>query len=859
MRKSSVGNAKIPEWVGTEKEQLKPSSAATFRSKAADGSPDSWYVTRYPIVVAAKEWVVERSTAMMPSRKKKSIIRIEIRRKADQPLGIHGYRDLEEGSVLSDWNDIISEGDIIIFNILRPENDNKLLAKASSFTKDLIKKESSSESLSTLGFKGADGPDNDTPLTEAWTIKHSAPISKTSMKRNGARCNISIESITKVAKNEYTMSFSSEAEAKSFIRFVSEVKSTHVNLAQNSIKNTIDTRSVNTHTSSIDFLIEIISATDLKPLKRFGSRNSYVSVHYGGKKIHQTEVEKNTLDPIWTIKSNSMFMFTLYPEEYYNSDLLFEVRDFSQTMQYKTLGTVFLSTNELIKANGERIVKSLKDLNVGKNVQGYLAIRCRRANQNDKDFFDAPQKKQMAVKRRLTSFTQPLYSKQNPTLQMERKKTINGKNHYFVRPMDPSGKITYLTKDQMNETCKLPSQNWTVAGSGELGELYLEILSCDDLPNLDIGLPRNKTDAFANIVFEDAIMSTEVVRDTLNPRFMPWTRRAFKLNVHDLNSRLYIGVFDHDFRGLKYDPIGRVAIPLHRFTPGTVYNLSYDLYDSSEVTKRHVRGQINIRMSIKWKGQRSLFFNSLTSQEEFTVNFESKRDYDHAEYTVQGYDDQREYNLKTILGYVEELTQYQSVLVTITEGLKTVIFWRGHFDFKFLFCIKLKLPLHSMTMLAFGIVLTEFPQYSVSVFFASIAWFMLGLLDNSYKRPSLWHRPPLFKNLFLRLLTGGCRPTTIDPMQYKEEDDEYMDIQNARVEKYKKMSKEFWADVPLDDVDEDLDDTKMKVLHKEALRNSMNPMKMQMFMNQLFPVQRLLADVVHGMRLAERLLSWDLR
>ena len=832
---------KVRDWIDTdEKEKLK----LTIPAIMSDDDAANWYASRYPIVVDSKEWVVERSRAMMSSRKKKLLIRIDLRREAHKPLGIHGYHDIEKGSISNDWNDIITEGDIIILNVSRPESEgsNKPIVKASNFS--LLKKTTSSEDMSSLGFKGTDGD---------WVVESSAPISKTSIKRNGARCNISIDTLTSISStDDFTVSFSSEAEAYTFIQFVRDIKSTHTCIAQNSIKNTIDSASVNTNTSSIDFIIEIISATDLIPPKGFGSRNSYVIVRHGGKKIHKTEVEKNTLDPIWTIKSKSIFIFTLYPEEYYNADLVFDVRDsFHPNL---ILGQLHFSNEDLIKAKGERITRNLKNLETGEDVQGCLAIRCRRANQNDKDFFHAPQKKQMVVKRRLTSFIQPLYSKQNPTLQMERKKTINGEKHYFVRPMDPSGKVTYLTKEQMNETCKLPSENWTVAGSGELGELYLEILSCKGLPNLDFGLPRNKTDAFANVVFEDAIVSTEVVRDTLNPKFMPWTRRAFKLHIHDVNSRLYIGVFDHDFGGNKYDPIGRVSIPIHRFTPGTVYNLSYDLYDSSEVSKRKIRGQINLRMSIKWKGQRSLFFNSLQSQEEFTVNFDSKRDYDNAEYTVHGYDDQREYSLKTLLGYVEELIHYRSVLANIAEGLKTVIFWRGHYDFTFLFCIRLKLPLHSMIMLAFGIVLTEFPQYSVSVFFASIAWLMLGLLGNGYKRPSLWHRPPLFRNLILRLLTGGCRPTTIDPMQYMEEDNEYMDKQNAMAEKYQKMSEEFWVGVT--DEFDDLDDTKMKVLYKDAMKN---PLKMQMFKSQLFPIQRLLADIVHGMRLAGRVLSWDLR
>lgn len=382
--------------------------------------------------------------------------------------------------------------------------------------------------------------------------------------------------------------------------------------------------------------------------------------------------------------------------------------------------------------------------------------------------------------------------------------------------------------------------------------MYVEILSCNGLPNLDFG-PRNRTDAFANLVFEDAICTTEVVRDSLNPRFMPWTRRAFKFNVQQVNSLLYIGIFDHDFRGRRYDPVGRVAIPLLNFTPGTVFNLSYDIYDSAEVFKRKHRGEINIRLSMNWRNQRRLFLASLRDSEQFTVNLSSKQDYDCAEYTVMGYDDIREYNMKTLYGYVNELLEYQALTVYIREGLKTVIFWRAHYHFNFLWCIKMKLPFNSMIMFCFGIVFTEKPEYTVSLLFASIAWLMLGLLDMNYKRPSLWHRPPLFKNLVYRFLTGSCRPTTIDPLQYKEEDEEFLDRRKARQQQYMNMANDFANNVN-EDLQE-LDDVKMKTLYRDAF---IKPMRIDLFKKQLYPVQRTLADVVYRVRLLGRVFSWDL-
>ena len=133
-----------------------------------------------------------------------------------------------------------------------------------------------------------------------------------------------------------------------------------------------------------------------------------------------------------------------------------------------------------------------------------------------------------------------------------------------------------------------PSTNWVEAGSGGIGKLYVEILGCDSLPNMDGAAGLNasdKTDAFCCAVFEDCIVNTDVIGNTLNPRWMPWSQRAFAFNVANPSSTLFLGVFDHDpemgagqivargVNGTVHDPVGRVVINTTNFRPGTVYNL----------------------------------------------------------------------------------------------------------------------------------------------------------------------------------------------------------------------------------------------------------------------------------------------
>jgi hypothetical protein len=869
-----IDEKKPLRWVDTNEHQQawKPMSPNGFSGgKMSHDDPEQWYAKRFPIVVAAKEWDVGRSRAsMLPTKKKIGKVRIEVRRKSDKPLGIHGYRDLEEGSQFSNWSELLMDGDVIVFNILKREYEGSISAAATATSPNLRNsgktqesqgtrgvpqlRPSSSGSVSTIGFRGVDDSiQRLSSLMEApgqWSVKVSTPISKISVSRDGSRCNTTLGNMNDNSIEEMILSFLSEDEAKSFVRFVREIKKAHKDVAKKVIQNTMEYGSLVSSVQSVDFLVEIISATDLKAVNRRTS-DPYVVVYHGGKKIHKTGVVKKNLDPIWTVETQSMFIFTLFPEDYYNSELTFEVRDYETFVKGDNLGRAMLSNERLMEANGKRVEMRLKDDEAVTDVQGYLAVRCRKATSNDKKFIQDSNNSRARVKRNQLDLIEPLYSRQNPVFQFDKKKLIDGKKHYFVRPMDPSKETKWLTKEQIEEKSKEPSLNWTEAGTGSLGELFVEVISCHGLPNLDRGLPSNKTDAFATLIFEDAIVSTEVVRDCLSPRFMPWTRRAFKFNIEYVTSSLFIGVFDHD-QGNKYDHVGRVAIPLEKFRPNTAYDLSYDLYDSAEISSRRKRGKINLRIRVNWKQQRKMFFNALRKKELFTVNMDSKPHYDYAKYTAEGCFDLKEYNFKTLMSYVDELSKYQFFVVPVINFLKTVFLWRGHYEVKICFCIKFKLPVHSLVMLSFGIVLVEFPQYSLSVFFASIGWFMLALLEYRRKRPFLWDRPPWYTNLLLRFLIGRSRPDRIDVNENMDQDLNYIDNQMAQMEENKRVTEKFWQRLSSDL--EDLDAMKKDILFKDSMNKTRT---LQIFKNQLFPIQLLLMDIVNRLRYVKSVLCWD--
>jgi hypothetical protein len=74
-----------------------------------------------------------------------------------------------------------------------------------------------------------------------------------------------------------------------------------------------------------------------------------------------------------------------------------------------------------------------------------------------------------------------------------------------VRPFPDPDRVeetTWLSSDDIYMESMMSSTNWVEAGSGDLGQVYVEILGCRNLPNLDGAILGRKTDAFASIVFE---------------------------------------------------------------------------------------------------------------------------------------------------------------------------------------------------------------------------------------------------------------------------------------------------------------------------------------------------------------------
>jgi C2 domain len=290
-----------------------------------------------------------------------------------------------------------------------------------------------------------------------------------------------------------------------------------------------------------------------------------------------------SLDPVWTLRTGSLCLFKVNPQDLFLSDgLQCTVVDFDKMGGDEKLGEFYIPPHTIYEGKGERTEfkllpppKSKKD-----EVPGFVAIRVRRATEYDLRFMAEYHNKQdgggigglhhnkhhhhlphlhhpTALKDMLKTATETqggggviasYFRRQTRTIKDATNPNAPPITQYKLRPgPDPKRveETTWMTKQNIETESLHDSQHWLDSGTGRLGRIFLEVIGCDDLPNLDMG-GRNKTDTFVSIVYEDSVVKTDVIDDCLNPRWMPWMRRAFIFHMFHTSSQIFLGAFDND-------------------------------------------------------------------------------------------------------------------------------------------------------------------------------------------------------------------------------------------------------------------------------------------------------------------------
>ena len=435
---------------------------------------------------------------------------------------------------------------------------------------------------------------------------------------------------------------------------------------------------------------------------------------------------------------------------------------------------------------------------------------------------------------------------------------------YRVKPSpdpDRDEKLTtWLTEKQIEEEHLKPSTKWIETGSGKLGRLYFEVLRCDGLPNMDSrisGAMGDRTDAFCNIIYEDAIVNTDVINDELDPRWMPWSQRAFLFHVEHPSSQILVGVFDYDL--MRSDPIGRVSIDLTNLCSNTEYLLTYDLHASVLDEVRPQQGTLTVRLRFDFPDFRKVVMASLAPPRAIYVNVAKKDDFRSARFVTQGEENLHKLDMDALKSYRNELEGYQDLLFYLKQALVTVLLWRGHHQVH-LCGYKFKLALHSMVAFVMGVCLVENADRLPSFLLFSIAWLFIATNEQRQRSPSPWHQSATFGGLWFAFLTGRTWRKDIVPHdkelqplihQYLTSLEDRRNEKEEKQENRKKQTSLMDAYFAQEEAEADKQDG------EEGVETSTGGFQPSVLKPILLPIQKVLGQVCGTLRIVRSVVMWD--
>lgn len=572
----------------------------------------------------------------------------------------------------------------------------------------------------------------------------------------------------------------------------------------------------------LTFLCELVGARDLSihDVQEAGDLDTdklrpFCVVKFGDRTVHKSKVAEETgPNPIWTLSTNSLFLLRAKPEEMSDSILTIEIhskRESTISARLKLnsnhffLGQVSIDATKILeRCDQQRFELTIADeIGEESTYLGKLALRFQVATKSDQEIVALfnqqknPSKKhsrrELAAKLKESSghsnFEKPESRQQarlctevdeaevaqdsflNAVTSVFSSRTVTdattGDKKVRVKPYpDPTREeeTKFMSPHDIHVETRLPSHKWVEAGSGTLGSLYCEVLSCHDLPNVDVGaMVGNVTDSFVCLVYEDTCSQTECIDDELSPHWLPWTQRAFKFGMMHPASILYIGVFDYDL-GTSHEPLGRVAVNVSNLQRNTVHTLKYNLYPSSNVTDRTAVGSITIRLRIDCSDEKAALMAALKPRPKIFVNVKKPKSFAVVRYTCFGeYDGEEKFDMTVTRSYINEIFEYKAAFsYALHDTFTSLIFWRGQVEI-----FSIMVPLYSFLFFCMAADFIERPYMFVPYTCFSIAGMMLGTLTIRRQHPSPWNSCPSFWH-YLHILWTGKAPTPVSSIKEYE-------------------------------------------------------------------------------------------
>ena len=518
-------------------------------------------------------------------------------------------------------------------------------------------------------------------------------------------------------------------------------------------------------------LTEIVGAMGLARDARDGI-DPYVVVKRGVKEVHRTKPVSNDGNPIWTIKTKSLCVLSVPEKSDTPSDdtkqnktvssFSFEVYD-----GFRRVAWLLLTSDQILENMlDQRLEYNLQTTPDSKLKRPLLALRFRQGTPQDMVFLGLKPAPEETVDRDLASNSAPSSNATDMNFKEVRSKNIfqkykkrkDGVDYLRVMPgPDPDRskeETEWMTADELYQQALQPSRKWVNAGHGTVGKIYLEILACDNLPCMDISVNKDdQTDPFVGIVFEDNLVRTDMLWDEPNPRWMPWTMRAFCFNVRHPTSLLMLGVFDYDQTPVDaHDPVGRVVINTANFYSNTEYLLRYNLHHDPRQADEASRGSILFRMRLQWTSEVQAMKASYATPPKFIINCRTPKSHEILRYLTRGAVDMEKPSVETVKLYASEVASYWTHYCYFLDVMFEILLWRGRWHISstksFWF------PLQSVAFSGFLLVSLEYPHLSGAMFFYMLAWSMLSINFHASRHPYPWKRVKRSEETNIVVLTG---------------------------------------------------------------------------------------------------------
>jgi len=701
----------------------------------------------------------------------------------------------------------ILDGEEVIIKIEKAAKSrkDKEIAKSLLGNGDQLSEEEGTDfqSVSTLGLHGVD----EEPDESLWIELKRIPLGHISFPKltrhvcllgfseashevsdnHGLNNSVSSDSINK--NTCFEIHFKSIHEATNFYSVL--VRLIHLNTERehkNRLKMLEDSFSETMHLSigeisnnpkekHIQVLIEILACKrlqfpSLQQKEEKICKNSYFVVRNGNNEIHRTSLVKSAEDMIWTATEKSLLLLNTLPLDpvYMSHKVYFELHEVSSTStgldsNETILGVVEMKQEEFFTRSGERIEVCLKGSyssgEINKNsTLGKLSLSFRHASEHDIAFMDHlsnfnfpknPNKKRIENYfpfHRGTGYIAPNF---NEEIHAPAIKGQSDSTKFRVKPRpDPKRKeeTRFMEKREFIEEANKKSLVWVEGGTGTLGKFYVEVLKCEGL--LIKSSSRNEginANTFVSMVFEDSFASTEVIRDSSSPTWMPWTKRAFIFNTKYPLSKLYLSIHSFDeINTSNHIYLGKLVINPSNLSSCTEYTLDYEVKGNSKIAMFQ-KQIITLRVQFDRNNEREPFSTFMKSQPTTKLYIEECKDYNIMTKTT-GISVSNDLNLDMLSSFAEDINSVEYGIHALVSSFGEILFWRK--------------PLWSMLVLGIIVFMFEEPRYipSMSAFF--LACFFLIIPQQLGATNSGINVTQRYIVMIMKLIFGYAFPQTID-------------------------------------------------------------------------------------------------